>query len=215
MDSRSPGQSGFAKRFFAHSLASSDLYQDRIYGEVKAALFADLKGIVVEIGAGTGINLPYLPEGVAWIGIEPNPHMHQFIYRKADYLGRDVHVLAAFAEGLDFPDDSIDAVISTLVLCSVRNQQTVLQELKRILKPGGRLVFIEHVAAQPGTFLNRVQRLIRPFWRKLADGCYTDRETRQAIEQAGFSETKIDDFEPRLPVTIRVIRPHIVGEAIK
>ena len=162
---------GIGQWFFARSLASSDLYQDQIYGDVKKVLLQDVSGLVVEIGAGTGSNLPYLSEDASWIGVEPNPHMHRFIYQKAAYLKRDVQLLAGYAEAMDFESDSVDVVICTLVLCSVKDQEAVLREILRVLKPGGKLVFIEHVAAGAGSALRKMQGLMRPFWRLMADGC--------------------------------------------
>ncbi len=206
---------GFGKRLFARSLASSDLYQDQLYGEVKKELLHDVSGLVVEIGAGTGSNLPYLPENTSWIGIEPNPHMHKFVYQRAAYLKRDIHLQSGYAETLDFEADSVDVLISTLVLCSVKDQDLVLKEVLRVLKPGGKFIFIEHVAAEAGSALRRIQGLMRPLWRLLADGCNPDRKTGAAIEAAGFTEVSIKSFAPKVPLTIRLIRPHVMGTAIK
>lgn len=206
---------GIGQWLFARSLASSDLYQDQIYGDVKKDLLQDASGLVVEIGAGTGSNLPYLPEYVSWIGIEPNPYMHKFVYQKAAYLKREVQLQAGYAEAMNFEAGSVDVVISTLVLCTVKDQHAVLNEIMRILRPGGKFLYIEHVAAKPGTMLRSIQRSIRPFWKLVADGCNPDRDTGAAIEAAGFSEVSMQFFEPKVPLTIRLIKPHIMGVAIK
>jgi ubiquinone/menaquinone biosynthesis C-methylase UbiE len=198
------------QRLFAHGLALGDDAQHRIYGDRKRALFADLMGTVVEIGPGTGVNLPYLPRGIRWIGIEPNPHMHQFIRTTGADHGIDVELRAASASDTGLPDDYADAVISTLVLCSVPDLDAALAEIKRILKPGGRFVFIEHVAAPEDSWLRTLQRVIKPVWKPLADGCQPDRETAAAIERAGFTDVRYQSFRTDVPI----VAPHIIGHAV-
>ncbi len=201
---------GLYQRLFARGLALGDDAQRRLYGNRKRTLFADLTGTVVEIGPGTGINLPYLPRGIRWIGIEPNPHMHPFIRETAAEQGIDIALHAATASDTGLPDDCADAVISTLVLCSVPDLDAALAEIKRILTPGGRLLFIEHVAAPAGSWLRTLQHGIKPLWKPLADGCHPDRETAQAIERAGFAEVDYEAFRADLPV----VSPHIMGTAV-
>ena len=198
------------QRLFAHGLALGDDAQHRLYGERKRKLFADLTGTVVEIGPGTGINLPYLPRGIRWIGIEPNPHMHRFIREAADEHGIDIELRNAPASDTGLPTDSVNAVISTLVLCSVPDLDAALAEITRILKPGGRFVFIEHVAAPGDSWLRTLQRGIKPIWKPLADGCHPNRETAQAIERAGFTDVRYEAFRADLPV----VSPHIIGSAV-
>lgn len=166
---------------------------------------------MLEIGPGTGTNLAYLAPAVRWLGIEPNPYMERYLRREAERLGRTVEVRAGTAERLDLMDASVDAVVSTLVLCSVPDQALALAEVRRVLKPGGRFVFLEHVAAPRGTWLRRVQRAVRPAWRLLGDGCFPDRETWQAIGRAGFAQVTLDRFH--LPVPI--MAPHIAGWAVR
>jgi len=115
------------------------------------------------------------------------------------------------AEELPIRAASIDYAISTLVLCSVVDQRRALSELLRVLRPGGKLIFIEHVAAPPGTLLRRVQCAVKPLWRRMGDGCHPDRETRAAIERSGLTIPQVDEFDAPLPV----VRPHIAGYAIK
>lgn len=201
------------RRGFAWLLARGDGVQDRLYGEHKQALFAELEGVVLEIGPGTGVNLDYLPGGLRWIGIEPNVHLHPYIRRRA--AGRpdlEVSLHKATAEALPVADASVDAVIGTLVLCSVDDLRRALAEIRRALKSGGRFLFIEHVAASEGSVRCRYQRLIKPLWRGLADGCRPDRRADHLIETA-FSEVHFERFSagpPLAPVT-----PHVVGTAWK
>ena len=205
--------SNLYKRWFASSLAQGDAYQDRVYGARKARLFKDLKGRVLEIGVGTGTNLTYFPPHVQWVGIEPNPFMHRFVHEKANLLSLQIELHAGVGESLAFPESSFDAVISTLVLCSVSQPQKVLQELRRVLKPGGTFLFIEHIAASKGTFMRSFQKTVSPLWRLIADGCHPDRDTTLIIQQAGFSDLKLEPFNAALP--LNPIRPHIMGWAIK
>jgi len=199
------------QKLFAHSLALGDEAQHRIYGDRKRRLFADLEGTVVEIGPGTGVNLPYLPDGIRWIGLEPNPHMHDLLRPKLEGRDIDAELRTAPAQDTGLPDASADAVISTLVLCSVPRLDETLTEIRRILRPGGRFLFIEHVAAEPGRWLRWVQSGIRPLWRPLADGCRPDRDTGAALERAGFAKVTYERFDTGLPV----VAPHIIGTAIR
>lgn len=197
------------QRLFAHGLALGDDTQHRIYGDRKRELFADLGGTVVEIGPGTGVNLPYLPRGIRWIGIEPNPHLHRFIRETAAEQNIEVDLRTATASATGLPDRHADAVISTLVLCSVPDLDAALAEIRRILKPGGRFYFIEHVAAPEGSWSRMLQRGIKPIWKPLADGCRPDRETQKAIEHAGFADVQYHAFRADVPV----VAPHVIGTA--
>jgi SAM-dependent methyltransferase len=200
-----------SQRFFAHTLAWGDDAQHRLYGDRKRQLFADLEGTVVEIGPGTGVNLPYLPGGLRWIGLEPNPHMHDYVREQLEGRDLETTLRSTPAQDTDLPDDSVDAVISTLVLCSVPDVAATLTELRRILRPGGRLLFIEHVAAETHTPLCWFQHGIRPLWKAVADGCRPDRRTGAHLQQAGFSSVTIDRFSIGMPP----VSPHIVGTATK
>lgn len=105
----------------------------------------------------------------------------------------------------------MNAVVSTLVLCSVPNLPSTLQEILRVLKPGGRFLFIEHVAAPQGTWLRRVQSGVKPIWKAIGDGCNPDRETWVALETAGFESVNISNFFAPVPI----VSPHIIGVATK
>jgi len=181
----------------------------------KKALFADLSGTVVEIGPGTGANLPYLPRDVRWIGIEPNPHMRGRLHQRAAATGIVAEFRLASAQGLELDDASVDVVISTLVLCSVPDPAAVLAEVRRVLRPGGRFVFIEHVAAPRGTLLWRLQRLVRPLWSFMADGCRPDRELGAAIRAAGFGSIELEEFRVVRHSPLDLVGPHVAGVARK
>lgn len=204
-------RSGWYKRFFAAVMARGSVAYEPAVADRKRALLGELRGDVVEIGPGTGPNLVYYASGVRWIGVEPNPHMHRYVRAAAAQRGIAVELQLGSAERLPVADASVDAVVSTLVLCSVRDLDGVLAEVMRVLRPGGRFVFFEHVAAPVGTRQRRVQQVVRPFWQVIADGCQTDRETWLAIERAGFAEVQIEHFQ--MPVGL--VGPHIAGVAIR
>lgn len=204
-------RAGWAKRLFAWMLAHSMGRYEQAVGQRKQSLLGTLRGRVLEIGPGVGVNLHSYAPSVEWIGLEPNPWMDAYMEAEAARLGRAIEIRRGRVEQIDLPEGSVDAVVSTLVLCSVDDQARALAEIRRVLRPGGVFVFLEHVAAPRGTRLRRIQRCLRPGWRRIADGCCPDRETWNAIEQAGFSRVEIEHFRGPVPV----IRPHIAGRAVK
>jgi SAM-dependent methyltransferase len=197
------------KRAQAWLLSRTNRRYEAMVAEEKRGLLTALAGTVLEIGPGGGNNLAFLQRGVRWIGVEPNPFFHERLRARGERLGIDVDVRAATAEALPAADHSVDAVISSLVLCSVRDPAAALHEVRRVLRPGGRFVFVEHVAAPHGTALHAAQRALRPVWGALSDGCHPDRDTGRLIEAAGFADVDLRRF--RLPVPI--MRPHIAGVA--
>jgi SAM-dependent methyltransferase len=179
--------------------------------ERKDRLLGGLRGTLLEVGAGAGANLPYLPRALKVVALEPNPFMHPYLRARARSLDRPVHVVQGNAQTLPFEDDSLDAVLSTLVLCSIPELDPVLEEVVRVLKPGGRFIFLEHVGAPRGSRLLTLQRFLRPAWRKLGDGCLLDRDTEAHLTRAGFGELDVDRFSVPIPL----VSPHISGVATK
>jgi ubiquinone/menaquinone biosynthesis C-methylase UbiE len=179
-------------------------------GERKLALFKGIRGNVLEIGAGTGTNLAYLPAGVRWVGVDPNPQSLRYIREAAHRSGHEVDFRLATAESLPFPDASFDSVASTLALCSVRDPVLALDEIRRVLRPGGQLLFMEHVAATAGSRLRRRQGLLRPLFRCLV-GCTPDRDTGSLLKAARFSTVEFEEFVLPLPI----VGPHICGRAVR
>ncbi|MEH2450021.1 class I SAM-dependent methyltransferase [Nostoc sp.] len=201
----------FGKRLFSWMMAQNSGTYDKIVSERKRSLFANLQGKVLEIGPITGTNLPYYPKDIQWIGIEPNPHMHSYLQKQAQKLNLNIDLRMGNAEWLDAEDNSIDSVVSTLALCSVPNIDYTLQAILRVLKPGGRFLFIEDVAAPQGTVLRQLQRTISPIWKVIGDGCHPDRKTWIALENAGFASVNYERFDAQLPIA----SPHIIGVATK
>ncbi len=202
---------GWRHRLFAALLPLVSHQYEPLVAERKRRLFGCLHGRVVEIGAGTGVNLRYLPGDAEWLGVDPNPYMERYIRAEAARLGRDGAFCLGAAEQLPVPARAADAVVGTLVLCSVTDLESALREIVRVLRPGGRFVFIEHVGAPPGTRTRRRQDCICPLWRRLADGCHPNRDTVRWIERAGFSELHCESFTLPLPIA----GPHIAGFAVK
>ena len=206
-----PG-AGLNQRMFAWAISRFSGRYEQFAGKYKERLFAGLSGTVLEIGPGTGINPRYFRgNDVRWIGVEPNLFMERYLCDEAARLGMTVDLRIGTAEALPFDNESVDAVISTLVLCCVKYQGQSLREAIRVLKPGGRLVFLEHVAAAPGTRLRRIQNFITPVWKRLGDGCHPNRETGAALERAGFACV---DYE-KVTAPVPVVSPQIVGTAVK
>jgi SAM-dependent methyltransferase len=154
------------------------------YQPLKRTLIATLTGQVLEIGAGKGANLPLLPPGITWTGLEPHPRSRRALTQAIAASRPTAKVLAGRAEEIPLPSASVDAVLSTAVLCSVDNLTAVLAEIHRVLRPGGRFVFLEHVAAPPGSGLRRLQRMVAPITRVVDRGCDPSRDIAPAIEAA-------------------------------
>ena len=123
----------------------------------------------------------------------------------------NIEYAQANAEALPFPDESVETVLSTLVLCSVGGLDLALREIHRILKPGGRFIFLEHVGAPPGSWLRRFQRWVKPVWSTVGDGCEPDRDTEENLLRAGFREVRLERFSLPIPL----VSPHIAGVARK
>jgi ubiquinone/menaquinone biosynthesis C-methylase UbiE len=204
-------RTGWYRRLFAWAMARESARHSALVADYKRALLGSLRGTVLEIGPGTGPNLRYYPRDIQWIGVEPNIHMHPYLRQEAQRLGVPVELRTGTVEQLAAADNSVDAVVSTLVLCSVTDLPGALREIRRVLRPGGRFVFIEHVAAPQGSRLRRVQQVIRPAWQIMGDGCQPDREIGSAIARSGFAQTDYQHFDAPLPI----VGPHIAGSAVK
>ena len=173
---------------------------DRRLHAPKAELFRDLPSTVVEIGTGTGANLRYYRPGTTVIAIEPSPAMHAALAPRAERHRIDVRIEESSAERLPFADASVDVVVSTLVLCSVDDPRSSIAEIHRVLRPGGRLVFLEHVIAPRPGLLRACQRLTRRPWSTLFDGCDTCRDTETTIRSLTWSRVDIQKRRPFDPV---------------
>lgn len=157
---------------------------------MRSRLVSKLEGRVLEVGAGNGLNFRHYSANAAVIGIEPDWHMLRRAIPRAGGVRAHVALAAGDGEMLPFRDASFDALVSCLVLCTIPDAAAALAEFRRVLKPGGALHFVEHVRAPKKTFA-RIQDAIDPGWGRIFAGCHVNRDTRSAIERAGFTIEKI------------------------
>ncbi|MGW9684575.1 class I SAM-dependent methyltransferase [Flagellimonas sp. 2504JD1-5] len=188
-------------------------YMDCLFGKSKRTLFKNHPKTVVEIGPGAGANMRYLKKGTRLIAVEPNIHMHKNLKKSAQKYGIDLEIKTIVGESIDLPDNSIDFVICTLVMCTVSDPVKCIEQIKRILKPSGVFVFIEHVKAKKNTVLELIQNLTHQPWHWFFEGCNTNRDTKSLLESAGFSSLILEEYNSYSPFV--PIIPQIRGWAIK
>ena len=178
---------------------------------VRRDLVGGAAGATLEIGAGTGGNLAFFPQDLARLVItEPNRHSARRLRRRVRALRPEAEVVLARAEALPFPDAAFDTVVATLVLCSVPDPAATLGEIRRVLRPGGSLLFAEHVRA-PDPALARRQDRMRRLWGLVEVGCRPNRDTVGSIEAAGFTITRLS--RGTLPAGPALVRPLATGRA--
>ncbi len=184
--------------------------------EFRRVMLDGLSGRVIEVGAGNGRNFThYLPAVTEVVAVEPEPTMRALALAAARDVKVPIRVMAGSVSSLPGDDEAYDAAVTSLVLCSVPDQAAALAEIRRVVRPGGQLRFLEHVAAEtPG--LRRLQRLVDgTLWPRMLGGCHTGRDTAAAIAAAGFTVDRLKRFrfpEGRLggPAS-----PHILGRATR
>jgi ubiquinone/menaquinone biosynthesis C-methylase UbiE len=198
-------------RFYDRALKATE---ENGLGAMRGELLARARGRVIEIGAGTGVNLELYGDGVEDLTlVEPDPHMGaQLRKRLADRHGDPLpaQLVAAPAEALPFPDDTFDTAVATLVLCTIPDPVAAIDELARVLRPGGRLLFIEHVRAEDLSSARWQDRLEKP-WRFVADGCHCNRDTEANLRASSFKVKDID--HTKMPKAMPLVRPLIRGTA--
>ena len=185
-------------------------------GEHRARLLAGVHGRVLEVGAGTGSNFGHYPAAVTeLVAVEPEPRLRAQAEQVARTVTFPVTVVDGVADRLPADDGTVDAVVASLVLCSVPDQGSALAEIHRVLRPGGRLHFWEHVRAERAG-LARVQRAVdATIWPVFGGGCHTGRDTVAVIAAAGLAVERVDRFRfpesgPTMPAS-----PHVLGVAVK
>lgn len=186
--------------------------EDAGLADLRATVLAQASGRTLELGAGTGLNAGHYPDAVTEVVLtEPDPHMARRLREKlgAEQRAFDYEVIETGAESLPVEDGSFDTVVSTLVLCTVDDPQRVAAEIARVLRPGGKLLLLEHVRDPDDGRLGRWQdRLERP-WGWFAAGCHPNRNTAATLAAAGFDVSGLGDAE--LPKAPPLVRPMVQG----
>ncbi|XP_017271249.1 methyltransferase-like protein 7A [Kryptolebias marmoratus] len=170
---------------------------------------------LLEIGCGTGANFEFFPPACRVICTDPNPHFQNYLtenVKKNDHLKYEKFVVATGEDMSSVEDESVDAVVCTLVLCTVTDIPQTLREAHRILRPGGAFFFLEHVVAEPSTWSYFFQHVFQPVWYYFGDGCRVTRPTWKYLEEAGFSDLKLKHIQAPL---VFMIKHHIFGHAVK
>jgi len=198
-------------------------------GAMRAELLVGARGRVIEVGAGTGVNVDLYGSGIEDLTlVEPDPHMaaqlrkrleagegaHGGATAEVSADGRPQppkHLVEAPAESLPFADDTFDTAVATLVLCTIPDPAAAIAELARVLRPGGRLLFIEHVRSDDPDRARWQDRLEKP-WRFMADGCYCNRDTESTLRASAFAVETVD--HGKLPKAMPIVRPLIRGTAV-
>jgi len=163
--------------------------------QIRPKIMGEARGDVLEVGAGTGASFAYFAEDAQVIAIEPDPYMIERAHKRLAEVGNvNIQLRQAAAEDLPFENGSFDHVVASLVFCSVSDQAKSFSEIRRVLRPNGTFRFWEHVRNDESRFWGTAQDLVTPVWRWCGAGCYPNRRTRQAIEDAGFDIEWIETF---------------------
>jgi len=205
------GSAAWARVFAAVYDASLWNGERRGARATRVALLGQARGRTVEIGAGTGLNVAHYPEGLDDLALtEPDPAMRSRLATKVRRSGVPARVVDAPAERLPFEDGSVDTVVSTYVLCTVDAPHLVLEEIIRVLRPDGQLLFVEHVRSGTALLAWWQDLLARP-WRRFARGCRCNRATAELITACGldFEHVRESSWRGMPPI----VRPLIIGRA--
>ncbi|XP_075409086.1 thiol S-methyltransferase TMT1A-like [Tenrec ecaudatus] len=216
--------SNICKKLFPRLMVRFSVLYNLYMESKKRELFSNLQEFagpsgklsLLELGCGTGANFKFYPPGCRVTCVDPNPNFEKFLIKsvaESRHLQFERFVVAPGEDMHQVADGSVDVVVTTTVLCSVKDQEQVIKEVRRVLRPGGAFYFLEHVAAKPSTWTYFWQRVLDPLWFLMFDGCNLTRESWKSLEQAGFSQLQLQHVQA--PQLVWLVRPHIIGHALK
>ncbi|WML48285.1 class I SAM-dependent methyltransferase [Neobacillus sp. PS3-34] len=177
--------------------------EKRKFSVVRRKLLNNATGNVLEIGSGTGINFPLYSVAAKVTAIEPSEHMIDRSRDKQSVAKVPIEVVHGGAEKLPFSDNQFDTVVATLVFCTIPNVDLAMEEMKRVCKPGGRILLFEHVKME-NPFLSKLQDVLTPFWKKICDGCRLNRDTISLLHEHGLKITSLQTFYRGLFIVVEV-----------
>jgi len=213
-------------RFYDRALKATE---ENGLGAMRKELLAGARGRVIEVGAGTGVNVDLYGDAIEDLTlVEPDPHMAAQLRKRLEEgegahgataaqdapdagIQAPKHLVEAPAESLPFADDTFDTAVATLVLCTIPDPVAAIAELARVLKPGGRLLFIEHVRSDDPDRARWQDRLEKP-WRFMADGCHCNRDTEATLRASAFEVETVE--HGKMPKAMPIVRPLIRGTAV-
>jgi ubiquinone/menaquinone biosynthesis C-methylase UbiE len=190
-------------KYFARNYdAFMGLLEKKGFSDIRQELLKEAKGNVLEIGSGTGLNVPFYTYPDQVTALEPNPEMRAKSLQRAKIALIPLEIIAGDAENLPFEDDTFDTVVGTLVLCSIPNPEKALREIHRVCKPDGTILFFEHIRLNHRLW-GSLQDFLTPVWKKLCDGCHLNRNSLELMEQTGFNVTHVTRHYRNLFITVK------------
>jgi ubiquinone/menaquinone biosynthesis C-methylase UbiE len=182
---------GFYERWIVPRLLDLAM-RNRVLDRYRYQTIASARGLVIEVGVGSGVNLPLYGGAVTRVvGLDPSSELLRLASRRAADVVAPVSLLRASAEHLPLSDAVFDTIVMTWTLCSIPNPMAALTEMRRVLRPGGRLIFVEH-GLSPEIRTARWQRRLTPYWKRISGGCHVDRKTDDLIRDAGFEINTVE-----------------------
>lgn len=178
--------------------------EKRKFKEIREELLSLATGTVLEIGAGTGVNFPLYKYPDKVVAIEPSQHMIEHAHSKRKQAQVPIDMVQASAEKLPFDSNQFDTVVATLVFCTISNPEKAIEEIKRVCKPGGKILLFEHVKME-NRFLAGLQDLLNPAWKKMADGCNLNRDTLGLLKKHHLSVLKVDNYYKGLFIFVEAV----------
>ncbi|MEH7355644.1 class I SAM-dependent methyltransferase [Neobacillus drentensis] len=174
------------------------------FNQIRKELLANATGSVLELGSGTGVNFSFYETAERVTAVEPSMHMIEHSIPKQKQSLVPIEVVQASAEDLPFESDTFDTVVATLVFCTIPNPEKAILEMKRVCKPGGKILLFEHVKMK-NRFLAALQELLTPVWKKICDGCCLNRKTIELLELYDITITKVQKYYSDLFVYIESV----------